>query len=143
VTASPPPQPHLVLDSFAVLAYYRDEAGGPVVARMLNNARRGEVRLSIAVVNLAEVFYRTARERGRTRANILLSEFAEYPVDVVDIDRDLALEAALIKAEHPISYADCIAAALTERLHGTLVTGDPDFQRLQYRIPIEWLPRAQ
>ena len=37
------------------------------------------------------------------------------------------LEAAKIKAKHPISYADCCAVATAMKEDASIVTGDPEF----------------
>src|SRR5438093_9722763 len=117
-------QPRFVLDSFALLAFYQTEAGGPAVHQLLRRAERGEVRIAIATINLGETIYLTIRRRGEEQAWQLLTDFENYPVEVIDVDRSLALASAVLKAEHPISYADCIGAALTEQLDATFVTGD-------------------
>jgi ribonuclease VapC len=55
----------------------------------------------------------------------------------------LALAAAYLKGLHPISYADCFAAALAQQLDAAVVTGDPDFRQLEGRVAIEWLPGGE
>ena len=35
--------------------------------------------------------------------------------------------------------ADCFAAALAQRLGAAVLTGDPDFQRLEGAVAVEWL----
>jgi ribonuclease VapC len=80
------------------------------------------------------------REFGLERAQETLARIKEYRIDIVEIDQDLALAAAYLKSLHPISYADCFAAALAQQLDAAVVTGDPDFQQLEGRVAIEWLP---
>lgn len=129
-----------VLDSFALLAFHRGEFGGPAVRAMLDRANDGEIQLSMAVVNLGEVFYRTARELGVDAAEEALGDFEGYAIALIEIDRELAITGARLKAEHPISYADCIAAALAQQLGAAVVTGDADFRRLEHLVRVEWLP---
>jgi ribonuclease VapC len=131
-----------VLDSYAILAYHRDESGGVAVRDLLHRAADGQVALSMAVVNMGEVYYRTVRELGVTAGRRALRDFADYPVTLVDVDQSLAVAGALLKGEYPISYADCIAAALAQRLDAAVVTGDPDFHRLEHLVRVEWLPAA-
>jgi len=59
---------------------------------------------------------------------------------LVDVDRSLALAAAYIKGFHRLSYADCLAAALAQRLNGAVVTGDPEFKQIESLVTVEWLP---
>lgn len=137
-----PAPDRFVLDSYAILAYHRAEPGAPAVRDLLRRAAGGQVTLSMAVVNLGEVYYRTVRELGAPAGVRALRDFVDYPVTLVDVDRDLALGGALLKGQHPVSYADCIAAALAQRLEAAVVTGDPDFHRLEHLVRVEWLPTA-
>ncbi len=128
--------PAFVLDAFALLAHLQDEPAAPQVESILQSGHA----LYMCSINLGEVFYKTARSRGIERAQSALGLIAREPVEIVDPDRDLVLRSAYLKGLHPISYADCFAAALAIRLGATLVTGDRDFERLEDEITIEWLP---
>jgi len=55
------------------------------------------------------------------------------------VEETLVMRAAYLKAQYPISYADAFAAALAEQEKAILVTGDPDFKRLEKTIKIQWL----
>ncbi len=129
----------LVLDSYALLAFVQDEAAADAVEAILHRSDAGELRLALSVVNLGEVYYRTVRAFDSDRAQAVLAQIAEYKIDIVDVDRDLALAAARIKGTYRLSYADCIAAALAQRLGGAVVTGDPEFRRIEHLVQIERL----
>ena len=132
-----------VLDSFALLALFRNESAADAVAGLLRRADAGEVRLMMTAVNLAEVVYRTIRERGFERAQEVLAHIQAYTIHMVDVDRPLALAAANLKGLHRISFADCLAAALAQRESAAIVTGDRDFRQVEGLVTIEWLPRAK
>ena len=129
-----------VLDSFALLAFFQEEAGGLHVRELLERSARGEVTLVMTTVNLGEVVYRTEREFGLERAQEVLAKIAEYDPVLAPVDRELALTAAHLKARHKMSYADCLVAALAQQLGASVVTGDRDFQQLAGNVVIEWLP---
>ncbi len=133
-------RPTYVLDSFALLAFFRAETGGPHVRSLLADTT---TQTAIATVNLGEVAYRTEREFGFERVQDVLGKVVEFQIDVVDVDRPLALVAARHKATYKMSYADCIATALAQRLEAPLVTGDPDFQQVEHLVNVEWLPRDE
>src|SRR2546423_2728713 len=105
-----------VFDSFALLAHFQDEPGAPRVREILAQAAAGQLQIAMTVANLGEVVYKTAGKHGSERANEVLSVINEYVINMIDIDRALALEAAQFKIDHRMSYADCMAAALTQRL---------------------------
>lgn len=130
----------LVLDSFALLAYFFGEAAGGRVRAILRESHAGKsTRLSISAVNLAEVAYRLERVWGEDRMLEALALIESYPIRIVDVDMGLAVAAAHLKAQHSVSLADCFAAALAQRLDATVLTGDPDFQRLEGAVAVEWL----
>ncbi len=134
--------PLYVLDSFALLAFFQDEAGANTVAQLLERAQRGEIRLAMSVANLGEVFYRTMRNFGIERAEEVLARMEEYPIALVDVDRELALRAAYLKGSFRMAYCDCLAAALAQRLGGAVLTGDPDFRQVEQLVALEWLQSA-
>ena len=128
-----------VLDSYAVIAYFEDEPGADRVAMVLRQLIRGKAKGFMSVVNWGEVYYNTMREQGVSEAEKVILQLDKFPVQIVDVNKDLAYEAAKLKGEFRIAYADCFAVALSVKLKANLVTGDPDFEKLQERIPIQWI----
>jgi ribonuclease VapC len=49
------------------------------------------------------------------------------------------LEAAHIKAGHSISFADAFAVSLANELGATILTGDPEFKKVEGIAKIEWM----
>jgi len=128
-----------VLDSYAVIAYFEDEPGADRVAMVLRQLIRGKAKGFMSVVNWGEVYYNTMREQGVSEAEKVILQLDKFPIQIVDVNKDLAYEAAKLKGEFRIAYADCFAVALSVKLKADLVTGDPDFKKLQERIPIQWI----
>ena len=85
------------------------------------------------------MIYRTERRYGLERAEEVLAKIDEYPLEIVGVDRDLALAAAHLKARHGMGYVDCMAAAFAHHLGATLVTGDTDFRKVEGIVSVEWL----
>jgi predicted nucleic acid-binding protein len=130
-----------VLDSFAVLALLGREPGSQDVANLLQKAQEGDARVLMTWVNVGEVAYILERRWGRERLYAALAVMEATALETVPVERELALMAAHIKAEHAIAYADAFAAALAQRLAATLVTGDPEFKLLEGALDIHWLPQ--
>ena len=130
-----------VLDSYALLAYFQDEEGADKVQTVLEMGSEGKAHLFLSVVNLGEVLYVVERERGVSRAHEILARIEEMPIEIVDVDRKMALEAAHLKARYPIAYADCFALALARIQGASLVTGDPEFRTIKPEDsqPVLWL----
>lgn len=134
---------HYVLDSYAVLAYLQGETGYKRVFAILEEARVGQSKLLMNVINLGEVLYIVEREKGLPRAQETLARIDELPIEVMDVDRTLALTAAHLKAQHSLAYADCFAAGLAQLNEAVLVSGDPELKQVESLIAIEWLPRRK
>jgi predicted nucleic acid-binding protein len=121
----------VVLDSWAVLRYLEDSAPAAAAVTKLLHAQRPVV----SWINLGEVFYVLARLHGVDEATDTLRDLR----DVVEPELPTAarvVEAATIKAGHPMAYADAFAAATAIAHDATLWTGDPEL--LILRAPWRW-----
>ena len=132
-----------VLDSFAVLALLGREPGSQEVAELLRKAQEGEARVLMTWVNAGEVAYIVERRWGVERLYAALAVMEATAMEIVSVERELALMAAHIKAGHAIAYADAFAAALAQHCAATLVTGDPEFKLLEGVLDIHWLPQHE
>lgn len=111
----------VVLDSWAVLRYLENtDPAAMLVAGLLERDRP-----LISWINLGEVLYVLRRSHGEDDATETVRDLR----DVLDArlpDERLVLEAARIKADHPMAYADAFGAALAVAEDATLWTGDPE-----------------
>ena len=133
--------PCYVLDSFALLAYFGAEPGGPRVEALLASAAMKQTMVYLSVINYGELVYITEREQGAFAARRAIAATDQLPITVTEADRRLTFAAAHIKAHHRLSYADAFAVALTQQMQATLVTGDPEFSAVEGLVAIEWLPQ--
>ncbi len=131
--------PGTVLDSFALIAYFRGEPPGRAVKELLEKASRADRPVLMSEVNYAEVKYVLLRKDGPAAwdeaANILVA----LPIEFHPVTRELADAAAELKARHRLSLADAFAAALAQQHKAELVTADPEFKPLERAIKIMWL----
>jgi len=131
-----------VLDSYAVIGYLENESFSDRIQHALTQAKKGNLRLYFHAIHLGEVYYITWREQGRNVAELAYARIKALPLNLIDrIDEELLLTAAGLKARHPLSYADCFAAALAMIKNCHLLTGDPEFRSLEKEamLSIEWL----
>lgn len=110
----------VVLDSWAVLAYLKDE---PAAARI--EAEWLSQPPAISSINLGEVLYMRIRESGAEAAAADVATIRRSST-IIDPDWELVSAAAQIKAGGGLSYADAFCVATAERLSVTLWTGDPE-----------------
>jgi len=128
-----------LLDSYAVLAWIQDEHGAQFVEDLLYRARENKDDVSLNIINLGEIYYRCAREIGVQSAQNLLDSIMLLPVRIIPCPNDLVLEAAEIKAQYPIAYADAFALATAVREKACIITGDPEFKEAEHLVEIHWL----
>lgn len=133
----------LVLDAWAVLAYYSPESSGAAVADAIADAHEAGRPVLISVANAGEVWYILARRHTDAEADRRVQELIGMGIQLVAIDWLLARTAAIFKKKGRLSYADCFAAAVAKRTHGTLLTGDQEFKPWEKEIAIHWLNQVQ
>ena len=134
--------PVKVIDSWALMAWLKDQQpASERVEALWGKARAREVRLVINVVNLGEVYYLTAKAKGIESAEMVLEQLGAMPLEVRPAPNGVVFEAARIKAEFSVSYADAFAAATAIRERAPLVTGDPELRMLARRrlLHLEWI----
>lgn len=133
--------PGKVLDSYALIAYFRDEPGAEAVEHLLVAAERKDNRLHMTDVNYAEVKYSIIKKDGEVAWTEASSILHGLPIDFHPTTRALADLAADYKARNKMSLADAFAAALAREKKAELVTGDPEFKPLEKEIKINWLAK--
>jgi predicted nucleic acid-binding protein len=129
----------LVLDSHALVSFLERQTGWEVVADAFVDAAAGESRLLMSVVNWGEVCYVTQRVHGTDALESVIAAIDELPLDLIEIDRALAQDAARLKAGGGLAYADCFAAALALQRRAPLLTGDREFERVAGEVEIKWI----
>ncbi|MDI6770694.1 MAG: type II toxin-antitoxin system VapC family toxin [Anaerolineales bacterium] len=128
-----------ILDTFALVAFFEDDAGADLVRELLLEAESKNIKLAMTVVNLGEVWYSIARTVSPEQADAIVQEIRGMSIEIIDADWKLTHQAAIYKARGGISYADCYAAALAKLREAELVTGDPEFQKLKDEVTTAWI----
>ena len=121
----------IVLDASALVALLMKEPGAELVETALDE---GEAMIGAA--NWAEVAGRLSRHGIGTKT--VRDTMATLDLEVVPLDRDLALEAGLMEVKtRPLglSLGDRCCLALAEQVQGTVLTTD--------RIWLKWKGKAK
>lgn len=110
-----------VLDSWAVMSYLQNEEPASHRVETLFEQERPVM----SWVNVGEVFYILRRRHGEADARETVQDLrgvitAEAPT----VDR--FIDAARIKSDHKMAYADAFAAATAIACGAVLWTGDPE-----------------
>ena len=128
-----------VLDSFALIAYFRDEPGAEMVENLLVAAGKKDSPLHMTDVNYAEVKYSIVKKDGAKAWEEAAKILQGLPIDFHSTTRAMADTAADFKARFKMSLADAFAAALAKERRAELVTGDLEFKTLEKEIKVAWL----
>ena len=128
-----------VLDSHALLAFFRGETAAVFVRELLHKAATADRPLHMTEVNYAEVKYQLLKKDGPEAWAQAADVLKSLPIDFHSTNRTLADIAADFKARFKISLADAFAAALAKEKKAELVTGDSEFKALGKEITINWL----
>ncbi len=129
----------MVLDAHGLLVFLEKEASYDKVEQAFVYAVKKNKYLLMASVNFGEVYYIVLRECGQDKANEIDKIIRALPIEIIDVDIQLAREAARFKATRKMSYADCFAAALAKLRKAELITGDKEFKAVENEIKIVWL----
>lgn len=97
----------------------------------------------MSLINLGETYYLMRREQGIKQADEMLGDVRDLPIALYDATEARVFAAARIKAQYPLSYADAFAISLAQELNAVLVTGDPEFRKVESEIEIFWLPSEE
>jgi predicted nucleic acid-binding protein len=131
-----------VLDANGVLRYFQPKGmrGAEEIESLLAKCERGEIRLWISAINLGEVYYILLRAM-KDHLALDYIQALRRTVLIHEPDADHALAAARLKHRYKLGNADSFAAALALEKGATLVSADPEFERLGKALKWKKLPR--
>jgi predicted nucleic acid-binding protein len=133
-----------LLDACALIALFNGEEGADMVARLLEEADRGDISLSMSIIQLLEVYYDRVYIVGTTAAKERVDAIIAGPISILDpITYPVMYEAGRLKTTYSISLADSIACATAMSFNAALVTSDHhELEPLEQheKISFFWLP---
>lgn len=115
-----------VVDSSAWLAYFAGEKNAGFFAEAIEDTEL----LVVPVICIYEVFKVVLREKGEDDALQAISAMQQGAV--IDLDSDLALEAAWVGHEEKLAFADSVIYAVAMRHEATVWTQDQHFDGKSY-----------
>lgn len=115
-----------VVDSSAWLAYFADEP----TADFFSHAIEDPELLIVPAICIYEVFKVILREKGEDEAFVAIAAMQQG--QVINLDADLAIEAASVANEEKLAFADSVIYTIALRYSAILWTQDAHFsQKLQ------------
>src|SRR3989337_2705072 len=132
------PKGPFIFDSHALLKFFQKEKGYEKVVHLLEEIKKAGVTKYINAVNLGEIIYSTKREFGDQKKLEVLANIERLGFTILEVPKDLVFQAAEYKAQYSISYADCFALASAIEHKAAIVTGDPEFEKVERLVDIVW-----
>lgn len=129
-----------VLDSFAVLSYLYGQRGADKLERLLKSlSAERKIKAWLNLINLGEIYYIIAREESFGQADKAAALIKQWPVGIVQPSEAMTLLAARTKASYPMSYADAFVVATAIEKEAAILTGHPEFKKVEDMVQVEWL----
>lgn len=126
-----------VFDTSALLTLHHNEPGAAEVEAIL---RDHSMDRYLSFISVTELFYITWQRTGKEAAYQAIVQLKMLPLQRVDPQEELLLQAGEFKAMHSLSLADSLIAATAWQMKATLVHKDPEFEQLQDRLSLKALP---
>lgn len=128
-----------IFDSYALLKLFQQEEGHVKIGELLRALRHGGGRALISAINYGEIIYITKRMFGDQKKIECLAAIERLGIEVLPVPNELIFKAAEYKADFSISYADCFALASALENKASIVTGDPEFKKVEHLIHVIWV----
>ena len=128
-----------IFDSHALLKFFQREKGYEKVVHLLEEIRKTGATKYINAINLGEIIYSTKKEFGDQKKLEVLANIERLNFTILPIPNNLIFQAAEYKGQYAISYADCFALASAVEYKAILVTGDPEFKKVEHLVEIVWI----
>jgi predicted nucleic acid-binding protein len=128
-----------IFDSHALLKFFQKEKGYEKVTQLLEEIRKTGATKYINAINLGEIIYSAKKEFGDQKKLEVLANIERLNFTILPISNNLIFQAAEYKAQYSISYADCFALASAVEHKAILVTGDPEFRKVEHLVDIVWI----
>jgi predicted nucleic acid-binding protein len=129
-----------ILDANAVITYVDGRKGAEKVESLLQQALAQNAVISMSAVNLGEAYYIVMRKMGEAAAARMVTAL-QHMINFQPVELELAIDAARLKQKYKLGYADSFAAALAISRDATLVSADPDFEKVGKSLKLLKLPR--
>jgi predicted nucleic acid-binding protein len=131
-----------VLDSWPILEWIKErQPATDIVDNLLADAESGVARLFMSAINVGEAYYFVREYHGETLAEAWRQSSGTLPITIEVPTADEIWDAAILKGQYPIAYADGFAAALAQKYRCPLLTGDPDFRTVP-DLELDWIGRG-
>ena len=130
---------NIVLDSFALVSFFHKEPGWERVKEVFYSLSSENRHAILCIINWGEFYYIVQRRAGKIKTDETLALLEQLPASILSVDDGLVREAADIKADFAVSYADAFCFATARRSEAEILTNDPKFKLVEHLVKINWM----
>ncbi len=128
-----------IYDSLAILKLFQKERHYEKVARLLKEDLKSKESPLLQIINFGEVIYRTKKDFGEEAKIRAIRSVIRLGFRIISASDSLVYAAAELKGSYSISYADAFLLATALREKAIIVTGDPEFKKVESLCRMEWV----
>jgi ribonuclease VapC len=133
------PKVSYIFDSHALLKLFQQEKGYEKIIHLLKEIESSRAAKYLNAINVGEIIYITTREFGEHKKIEALASIERLGFSILSAPNQLIFQAAEYKARYSISYADCFVLASAVEHKATIVTGDPEFKKVDHVADVFWI----
>jgi predicted nucleic acid-binding protein len=129
-----------LLDTSALLALWNEEKGAEIVEKLLQQAAGRKIKALVSFMTYMESYYRLWRSQGQEIAQDYYLRLKTLPLVRIDMDENILLKAAELKATKSLSVADSWIIATAIFQQAVVVHKDPEFEQVKDLVKLLPLP---
>jgi predicted nucleic acid-binding protein len=130
-----------VLDTWPILEWMNGRhPATEAVTKLFDESAAGSAQLFMSAINAGEVYYVLRKLHTEKLAESWRNSSRTLPITIDVPTLNEIWDAALLKGQYSIAYADAFAAALAQKHHCPLTTGDPEFRTVA-NLELDWIGR--
>ena len=130
---------NIVLDSLALVSFFHKEPGWERIKKIFYSLSSENQQAILSIINWGEFYYIVKKRVGKNKADETLALLEQLPITILSVDDELVKEAADIKADFAVSYADAFCIATARRSDAEILTNDPEFKSVQHLVKVKWI----
>jgi len=116
----------VVLDTYGLIKWLTGESCHEIVDKHL---RTSQVHMSS--INFGGTYYRLIKDGFRDEAESLWVNKDLFPIKYINPNWQRIRRAAEVKSRYPVSYAEAFCISLAMELEAKVITGDPEFKKIE------------
>ncbi len=132
-------KPKCLLDAYGLLLFLQKEGPYQIIKTRFRDAQDNGNPILINEMSVGEIFHVTANVHSIEKAEAFLPLLEVLPLETISNNLESILQAARIKAQYALGYISALVTVTAERENAVLLTGDPEFHKVEEVIDIQWL----